>query len=116
MEDSQLHPNDHESHQRDPGESPIWGTKGVDHEEKNIDQVLFSKTRPLLNSRHIISCCTKVSAEINARHDIVVNIYPNNILVQRGLLTLEQKWEDLKMVRADSDEIPPEQNIGCPMS
>ena len=52
-----------------------------------------------------MSCCRKVSAEINNRHDIVVNILLNNILIQRGLITHEQKWEERKMVRTPSDEI-----------
>ena len=47
----------------------------------------------------------KVSAEINARHDIVVNILLNNILKQRGLITHEQKWEERKMVKRANDEI-----------
>ena len=46
-----------------------------------------------------------MSAEINARHDNVVNILLNNILVQRGLITHEQKWEDRKTVRTVRDEI-----------
>ena len=46
-----------------------------------------------------------MSGEINARHDIVVNILLNNILVQRGLVPHEQKWEDRKTVRTDRDEI-----------
>ena len=64
-----------------------------------------SRTRAQLNARHIVSCCKKASAEINARHDIVVNILLNNILVQRGLVTHEQKWEDRSMVRTQTDEI-----------
>ena len=51
-----------------------------------------------LNGKHIISCCKRVGAEINARHDIAVNILLNNIMVQRGLITHEQKWEDRKTV------------------
>ena len=43
----------------------------------------YSKTGLPLNSKHIVSCCMKVSTEITARHDIVVNILLNNILVQR---------------------------------
>ena len=58
-----------------------------------------------LNSKHIISCCGKVSNEINSRHDIIVNILLNNVLIQRGLITHEQRWEDRKMVRTGSDEI-----------
>ena len=46
-----------------------------------------------------------MSGEINTRHDIVVNILLNNILLQRGLIAREQKWEDQKMVRTDSNEI-----------
>ena len=64
-----------------------------------------SKSAHLLNAKHIISCCKKVSSEINTRHDIVVNILLNNILIQRGLVTHEQKWEDRKMVRTARDEI-----------
>ena len=58
-----------------------------------------------LNAKHIVSCCRKVSGEINGRHDTVVNILLNNILVQRGLITHEQKWEDRKIVRTARDEI-----------
>ena len=64
-----------------------------------------SKTGLPLNAKHIVSCCRKVSAEINNRHDVVVNILLNNILVQRGLISHEQKWEDRKMVRSKTDEI-----------
>ena len=64
-----------------------------------------SKSGPTLNARHIISCCRKVSSEINTRHDIVVNILLNKILFQRGLISHEQKWEDRKMVRTARDEI-----------
>ena len=64
-----------------------------------------SKTGLPLNSKHIVSCCRKVSAEINARHEVVVNILLNNILIQRGLVSHEQKWEDRKMVRSSRDEI-----------
>ena len=39
-----------------------------------------SKTGLHLNARHIVSCCRKVSREINTRHDVVVNIILNNIL------------------------------------
>ena len=58
-----------------------------------------------MNAKHIISCCKKVYGEINARHDIVVDILLNNILVRRGLTTHEQKWDDRKTVRARTDEI-----------
>ena len=64
-----------------------------------------SKSGQTLNAKHIISCCRKVSGEINARHDIIVNILLNNILVQRGLISHEQEWEDRKMVRTRTDEI-----------
>ena len=64
-----------------------------------------SKTGAQLNARHIISCCRKVSAEINTLHDLVVNILLNNIRVQRRLTTNEQRWEDRKTVRTPRDEI-----------
>ena len=35
----------------------------------------------------------------------MVNILLNNILVQRKLVTHEQKWEDRTMVRTPTDEI-----------
>ena len=58
-----------------------------------------------LNANHIISCCKRVSGEINTRHDTVVNILLNNILMQRELITHEQKWEYRKTVRTAQDEI-----------
>ena len=55
--------------------------------------------------KHIISCCKKVSAEVGARHDIVVNVLLNkNILVQRGLIAHEQRWEQRKTIRTSRDE------------
>ena len=48
-----------------------------------------SKTGIPLNSKHIISCCKKVSGEIKIHHDIVVNILLNNVLKQRGLISHE---------------------------
>ena len=48
--------------------------------------------------------CKRVSAEIQSRHDIVVNILLNNNLIQRGLIAHEQKWEDRKTVRTVRDE------------
>ena len=63
-----------------------------------------SKAGMFLNSKHIVSCCRKVSWEINARHDIVVNILLNNILIQRGLVTREQRWEDMNALRTSRDE------------
>ena len=57
-----------------------------------------------LSAKHI-SCCKKVSGEISARHDTVVEILLNNILVQRGLIAHEQKWEDRKPVKTPTDEI-----------
>ena len=63
-----------------------------------------SKTGMTLNAKHIVGCCRKVSGDINTRHDIVVNILLNNILVQRGLVVHEQKWEERKMVKTARDE------------
>ena len=65
-----------------------------DPKEKAETICWCSKAGPALNSKHIMSCCKEVSSEINARHDIVVNILLNNILVQRGLIANEQMWED----------------------
>ena len=46
-----------------------------------------------------------MSSEIIARHDIVLNVLLNNILIQRGLISHEQNWEDRKTVRTARDEI-----------
>ena len=45
-----------------------------------------------LNTKHIVSCCRKVTAEINVRHDTVVNILLDNIIVWRGLISHELEW------------------------
>ena len=73
--------------------------------KKTDSKCWCSKVGLPLNARHIVSCCKRVSGEINARHDAVVNILLNNILKQRGLMTHEQKWEDGKMERTANDEI-----------
>ena len=64
-----------------------------------------SKTGAQLNAKHIVSCCRKVSSDIITRHDIVLNILLNNILIQIGLISYEQKWDDRKTVRTRKDEI-----------
>ena len=58
-----------------------------------------------MNAKHIISNCRKVTGEIIARHDIVLNNLLNNIIVQRGLISHEKKWEDRTTVRTSRDEI-----------
>ena len=63
-----------------------------------------SKSGMQLNAKHIVSCCRKVSAEIQSRHDTVINIILNNILKQRGVISHEQKLEDRKTVRTACDE------------
>ena len=73
--------------------------------KKTESKCWCSKTGLPLNARHIVSCCRKVSAEINTRHDTIVNILLNNIIRQRGLISHEQKWEDRKMVRTPTDEV-----------
>ena len=64
-----------------------------------------SKAGLPLNARHIVSCCKKVTGDIKFRHDSVVNILLNNILIQRGLISNEQKWEEMKTVRTANEEI-----------
>ena len=74
--------------------------------KKKAETMCFcSQTGLPLIFKHIISYCRKVTNEINARHDIVVNILLNNILKQRGLIAHEQRWEDRKMVKTPTDEI-----------
>ena len=73
--------------------------------KKAETQCWCSKSGQALNAKHIISCCRKVSGEIQSRHDIVLNILLNNVLKQRGLISHEQRWEDRKTVRTASDEI-----------
>ena len=72
---------------------------------RTASKCLCSKTGPALNAKHIVSCCRKVSSEINTRHDTVVNVLLNNIMVQRRLISHEQKWEDRKIVKTPTDEI-----------
>ena len=64
-----------------------------------------SRTGEQLNAKHNTSCWKKVASEIHSRNDIVVNILLNNILVRRGLISHEQKWEERKTVRTANDEI-----------
>ena len=77
---------------------------------------MCSKTGLPLNAKHIVSVCRKVSAEIIARHDTVLNILLNNDLKQRGLIDQEQRWEDRKTVRTPRDEIPSRPSTYGPMS
>ena len=58
-----------------------------------------------MNAKHVISSFIKESVDINARHDIVVNILLNNILIQRCLIVNEQRLEDSRTVRRTNDEI-----------
>ena len=58
-----------------------------------------------LNAKHTVSCCNKVSCENDSCHSIVVNVLLNNILVERGLVSHEQRWEDRKTVRTPRVEI-----------
>ena len=67
--------------------------------------MLLKQVRTARNAKHIVSWCRKVSVEINARYDIIVNNLLNNILKQRGLISHEQEWEDRKTARTACDEI-----------
>ena len=58
-----------------------------------------SKAGLPLNAKHIVSCCRKVSGEINTRHDIVLDVLLNNIRIKKVLISHEQRWEDRKTVR-----------------
>ena len=59
--------------------------------KKTVDSKCWCRKSGLaLNAKHIVSCCKRVSAEISARHDSVVNILLNNIHKQRGLVAHEQ--------------------------
>ena len=64
--------------------------KGTRHLEKCGDKILVKQNGLPLNAKHIVSCCKRVSSEIQSRHDIVANVLLNNILVQRGLISNEQ--------------------------
>ena len=66
-----------------------------------------SKTGAQLNAKHIISCCWKVSGDINARHDMVVNILLNNIMIKRGLIAQNKsgktgRWSGQTPMRSPS--------------
>ena len=92
---------------REIQENLLWvGKRKEMITKKKAETTCFcSKTGRALNAKHIISCCTKVAGEISARHDSVVNILLNNILIQRRLISHEQKWEERKTVRSQNDEI-----------
>ena len=64
-----------------------------------------SRTWVQLNAKRIISSCKNVASEINSRHDTVVNILPNIILKQRGLISHEQRWDEMKTNRTANAEI-----------
>ena len=101
-----MQPEDDESVQRDTGKPPLHGEKeGADHQVDDRVEVLVQQGWRGPERKHIISCCKKVSGEINTRHDLVVNILLNNILIQRGLTMHEEKWEERKTVRTAHDEI-----------
>ena len=58
--------------------------------KKKVELKCFcSKTGAQLTAKHIISCCRKVSSEINSRHDMVVNILLNNIMIKRKMIAHE---------------------------
>ena len=64
------------------GEPPCVGkVKELIAKKKVEFKCLCSKTRMAFNAKHIVSCCRKVSSEFKARHDTVLNILPNKILV-----------------------------------
>ena len=65
-----------------------------------------SRTRLPLNSKHIVSCYKKESGDVNVRHDMVVNIPMNNIIIERGMISNDQKWDDRKMVMTDTTRPP----------
>ena len=50
------------------------------------------------------SAAARKLPEIQSRHDMVVNVLLNNILIERGLISHEQKWEDRKTVRTARDD------------
>ena len=74
-------------------------------QRRGLSQSWCSKARLKLIDKNNVSCCRKVVHEIDARHDIVVNSILNNILIRRGLVSHEQKWEDRKTVKRAKDEI-----------
>ena len=74
------------------------------------------KTGLPLNAKHNVGSRMKVMAKITARHDEVVNVLSNNILVQRKLATREQTWDDRKTVRNATDEIAIRPSISRPTS
>ena len=66
--------------------------------EKTESKCWCSKTGLPQNARHFVSCCRRVTREINTCHDIVVNVLLNDILKQRELASHEQKWGERKIV------------------
>ena len=98
IEDIELYSQDNESYPGDPREPPLHRQEKKLVTKKTETTCFCIQTGMPLSDKHITTCCRKVSGEINARHNIVVNILLNNVLIQRGLITYEQKWEERKMV------------------
>ena len=73
--------------------------------EKGRNNMLLQQDRAAAECKHIVSCCVRVTGEINERYNIVGNILPNSILKKRGLISNEQRWEERKFVRTPNDEI-----------
>ena len=74
--------------------------------KKKVETMCWcSKTGLPLNAKHIISCCRKVSGEINARHDMVVNVLLNIILVLRWLSPTKRSGMTGKRCELLKDEI-----------
>ena len=67
--------------------------------------MLRTQVKVATNAKQVISCYDRVSGEINARHDIVVNNILNNILIKRRLVSNEQKWGNRKTAGTAHEEI-----------
>ena len=73
----------------------------------------YSKTGLPLNAKCVISCCCwKVTRGIYEGRDLVVDILLNAILIWRGLVAHQQKWDEMKLIRMTTGVITMESNTG----
>ena len=70
MEDIELLSQNNESDQGDSGELPCVGKRREKITKKKFETKCWcSKSGLALNAKHIVSCCKKVSGEINTMQD-----------------------------------------------
>ena len=106
MENIELLPKNDENYKGDPGKPPVCGEeKGINNKEKGRIDMFLQQNHGAVERKAHHQLLQDGGSRDQRPTNIVVNILLNNIIVQRGFVTHEQKWEDRTMVRAKTDEI-----------